>query len=137
MEMILRRAALALILAAAGAIVPAGAGEGGTVTVAGEVYYRQRIALPPAAELYVAVEDVSRMDVAAVVMAATRVSPAGQVPIAFELQIDASRADPRHTYAIRARIEEGGRLLWINTVHIPVRLDGSDVLRVRVDQVGG
>jgi len=41
----------------------------------------------------VAVEDVSRMDVAAVVMAATRISPAGQVPIAFELQIDASRVD--------------------------------------------
>jgi len=137
MEMILRRAALALILAAAGTIAPAGAGEGGTVTVTGEVYYRQRIALSPAVELYVAVEDVSRMDVAAVVMAATRISHAGQVPIAFELQIDASRVDPRHTYAIRARIEEGGRLLWVNTEHIPVRLDGSDALRVRVDQVGG
>jgi heat shock protein HslJ len=34
MEMILKRAAMVLILASAGAIVPAGAGEGGMVTVA-------------------------------------------------------------------------------------------------------
>ena len=124
-----------LILPMLGA-VPA-AVEGGVVTVSGEVYYRQRIALPPTAELYVAVEDVSRMDVPAVVMAESRITPAGQVPISFELKVDASRIDPRYTYAIRARIEDGGRLIWINTEHIPVRLDGSDELRVRVDQVGG
>jgi len=126
-----------LILPALGAVSPAGAGEGGMVTVSGEVYYRQRIALPPTAELYVAVEDVSRMDVAAVIMAESRIVPAGQVPIPFELRVDASRVDSRYTYAIRARIEDRGRLLWINTEHIPLRLDGSDELRVRVDQVGG
>ena len=132
-----RYIAALLILPLLGVVSPTGAGEGGTVTVTGEVYYRQRIALPPTAELYVAVEDVSRRDVAAVVMAESRIAPAGQVPIAFELRVDASRIDPRYTYAIRARIEDGGRLLWINTEHIPVRLDGRDELRVRVDPVGG
>jgi len=132
-----RYLAALLILLALGAASTAGAGEGGMVTVAGEVYYRQRIALPPTAELYVAVEDVSRMDIPAVTMAESRIAPAGQVPIAFELRVDASRIDPRYTYAIRARIEDGGRLLWINTEHIPLRLDGSDEIRVRVDPVGG
>ena len=132
-----RYVAALLILPLLGAVFPAGAGEGGTVTVTGEVHYRQRITLPPTAELYVAVEDVSRMDVAAEVMAESRIAPAGQVPIAFELNVDASRIDPRYTYAIRVRIEDGGRLLWINTEHIPVRLDGSDELRVRVDPVDG
>ena len=126
-----------LILPVLSTVPAAGAGEGGMVTVSGEVYYRQRIALPSTAELYVAVEDVSRMDVPAVVMAESRIAPAGQVPISFELKIDASRIDPRYTYAIRARIEDGGRLIWINTEHIPVHLDGSDALRVRVDPVGG
>jgi putative lipoprotein len=126
-----------LIFPALGAVLTAYAGEDGMVTVAGEVYYRQRIALPPTAELYVAVEDVSRMDIPAVIMAESRIAPAGQVPIAFELRVDASRIDPRYTYAIRARIEDGGRLLWINTEHIPLRLDGSDEIRVRVDPVGG
>lgn len=126
-----------LILPVLGAVPAPGAGEGRVVTVSGEVYYRQRIALPPTAELYVAVEDVSRMDVPAVVMAESRIAPAGQVPISFELKVDASRIDPRYTYAIRARIEDGGRLIWINTEHIPVRLDDSDELRVRVDPVGG
>ena len=102
MGTIFRRAASALILAAIG--VTASAGEGGMVTVAGEVYYRQRIALSPTAQLYVAVEDVSLMDVPAVVMAEKRISPAGQVPIAFELRVDAARIEPGHTYAIRARI---------------------------------
>ena len=125
------------IVSTMGGVMPAGAGEGGTVAVIGEVYYRQRIALPPTAELYVAVEDVSLIDVPAVVMAESRVAPAGQVPIAFELKVDASGIDPRHTYAIRARIEEAGRLLWINTEQIRLRLDGSDELRVRVDPVGG
>lgn len=132
-----RYLAALLILPALAVVPPAGAGEGGMVTVSGEVYYRQRIALPPTAELYLAVEDVSRMDVAAVIMAESRIVPAGQVPIPFELRVDAAQVDPRYTYAIRARIEDRGRLLWINTVHIPVRLDGSDELRVRVDQVGG
>ena len=132
-----RYIAALLILPGLGAGFPADAGEGGMITVTGEVYYRQRVALAPTAELYIAVEDVSRMDVPAVIMAESRIAPAGQVPIAFELRVDASRVDPRYTYAVRARIEDGGRLLWINTERIPVRLDGSDQLRVRVDPVGG
>ena len=76
-DIVSRYIAALLVLPLLGAVSPTGADEGGTVTVTGEVFYRQRIALPPTAELYVAVEDVSRMDVAAVVMAESRIAPAG------------------------------------------------------------
>ena len=108
MDRIFRNLALVFILAASGIGLTVAAGEGGMVTVAGEVYYRERVALPPTAELYVAVEDVSLMDVPATVMAATRIRPAGQVPIAFVLRVDAARIKPGHTYALRARIEDRG-----------------------------
>ena len=55
----------------------------------------------------------------------------------MSLPADAARIDPRHTYALRVRIEDGGRLMWINTERVRLRLDGSDRIRVRVDPVGG
>ena len=71
-------------------------------------------------------------------MRAARFSPSTRVARYDRCQqVDASRIDPRHTYAIGARIEAGSRLLWINTEQIRLRLDGGDELRVRVDQVGG
>jgi len=99
-------------------------------TVKGRIVYRQRIALSPHAVVTVRLEDVSKMDVAATVIAETTLNNPGQVPIAFALPYDPSRIEPGHRYALRVRIEEEGQLRFINTrsVPLPSATDTPDIL---------
>jgi putative lipoprotein len=84
--------------------------------VTGSVTYRERSALPPDAVVRVQLSDVSRQDAAAIPVAQTTVTPAGrQVPLPFELRYDAEAIDSTHTYAVRATIESGGRLIFTTT----------------------
>ncbi|CAG8866153.1 hypothetical protein PS627_01911 [Pseudomonas fluorescens] len=103
----------------------------------GEVFYLQRIALPPSATLSVSLQDVSLMDTAAVTLASQSGPVKGNVPLPFQLSYDPAQVKPGHRYAISARIELDGQLLFINTEHHGVKLDGSDPqpVRVKVDQV--
>ncbi len=103
----------------------------------GEVFYLQRIALPPAATLSVSLQDVSLMDAPAVTLA-SQVGPIkGNVPLPFRLSYDPAQVKPGHRYALSARIKLDGKLLFVNTEHHSVLLDGSDPqpVRVKVDPV--
>ncbi len=107
------------------------------MTVTGTVAYRLRIALPPDAEVHVRLEDVSRADEPAIVVAEKRIASEGQqVPIAFTLPYDASRIIASHTYVVRATISSGGRLLFTTTQAYPVLTNGAghDV-QILVEQV--
>ncbi len=103
----------------------------------GEVFYLQRMALPPSATLNVSLQDVSRADAPAVVLAQQSGPVQGQVPLPFTLRYPVDQLQPGHRYAISARIESEGRLLFINTEQHSVSLDGSDPqpLRIRVNPV--
>ncbi len=92
---------------------PAAPAAGG-LRVTGTISYLQRIALPEGSEVTVQLRDVSRMDASAVVLAEQRFTARSQVPLPFELRVDAARIDPRMRYAVAARIERGGKLLFIN-----------------------
>ena len=81
----------------------------------GEVFYLQRIALPPAATLSVSLQDVSLMDAPAVTLASQSGPVKGQVPLPFHLSYDPAQVKPGHRYAVSARIELDGKLLFINT----------------------
>ena len=80
-------------------------------TVAGEVVYRERIALPPDALLVVELADVSLVD-APIVIAKRRIAPAGNVPIKFEIGFDPKAIQQGRTYALQARITVGERLMF-------------------------
>jgi putative lipoprotein len=103
----------------------------------GEVFYLQRIALPPAATLSVSLQDVSLADAPAVVLAEQKGPVKGQVPLPFHLSYDPAQVKPGHSYAVSARIELEGKLLFTTTDRHTVRLDGQDAqpLRVRVNAV--
>ena len=106
----------------------------------GTVTYLQRIALPPNAVIDVQLQDVSLQDVPATVIAAERYVAAGrQVPFPFELTYDPAGIDPKHTYAVAARITVDGKLRWINTQRYPVLTGGAPVTGVEiiVESVGG
>lgn len=55
----------------------------------------------------------------------TIISEPGQVPISFEVSYHTSVIDPRHTYAVSARITVGNELWFINTTSYPVITHGN------------
>lgn len=103
----------------------------------GEVFYLQRIALPPTATLNVSLQDVSLADAPAVTLASQAGPVKGNVPLPFHLTYDPAQIKSGHRYAVSARIELNGQLLFINTTQQTVSLDGSDArpLRIKLDQV--
>jgi putative lipoprotein len=107
--------------------------------VSGSVTYRERIALPPDAVLQVALLDVSRMDVAATLIAEQTIVPEHGVPIPFELEYDPDVIDARLVYAVRATISSGDNLLFVTDTHYPVltRGHGNEVDLVLVRSGGG
>jgi len=66
-------------------------------TVEGSATYRERIALPPDATLFVELQDVSLVDAPAVTLAAQRYAFGG-VPAGFELTYDDTLIQDNHSY---------------------------------------
>jgi putative lipoprotein len=91
------------------------AGESARVT--GTVSYRERIALAPGSLAIVTLEDTSKADVKATILGEARITiERKQVPITFAIDVEAGLIDPRHRYAVRARIlDPQGALRWTST----------------------
>ncbi|CAH0185987.1 hypothetical protein BJN42_07250 [Pseudomonas koreensis] len=124
--------AAATLLSACHSTTPAG-----KASLDGEVFYLQRIALPPSATLSVSLQDVSLADAPAVVLDQQKGPIKGQVPLPFHLSYDPAQVKPGHRYSISARIEVNGELMFITTENHAVQLDGNDPqpLKIRVDAV--
>lgn len=97
-------------------------------TLNGSVSYRQRIALRPGLTVTVQLQDVSRADAPADVLAtATMVTRGGQPPVPFTLTYDSAAIDDRHSYSVRATIHQGEKLVWTSTTVNPVLTRGAPV----------
>ena len=86
---------------------------GGTITTAkieGVVVYRERIALPPTAEIEIVFEDVSRPDAPATVLSTLIMEAKNGPPYAFSIDYNPEQIDSRMTYALRATIRVGGKM---------------------------
>jgi putative lipoprotein len=104
---------------------PAESADVGDVVVRGTVAYRERIAMPPDAQIIVRVCDVSRADAAAVVLGEQVIDQPGNVPVAFAVAVPGDRIDPRGTLTVAARIVVGGALRWVSDTHLPVVTRGA------------
>ncbi|MEN2394663.1 YbaY family lipoprotein [Pseudomonas halotolerans] len=106
-----------------------------TKSLNGEVFYLQRIALPATAILTVSLQDVSLADAPAAILDQQSGPIKGQVPLPFKLSYDQSQVKPGHRYAVSARIEVDGQLMFITTEQHSVQLDGNDPqpLKIRVN----
>jgi uncharacterized lipoprotein YbaY/heat shock protein HslJ len=104
------------------------AGAPGGISVSGSATYRERMALPPDAVFEATLEDVSRADAPAAVVASTRVA-SPSVPIAFSIGVDPARIDANRRYGVRGRITSNGQLLFTSDTVYPV-FGASDVRRV-------
>ncbi|MHA6297316.1 META domain-containing protein [Devosia sp. CAU 1758] len=89
----------------------------GTITLNGNVTYRERITLPPDAWLRVTLIE---LDNAAPIIGASASIPArGQVPLAFSLNVrNTLEADT--AYGLVAEISSAGAVLFYNPVPVPV-----------------
>lgn len=101
------------------------------VSVTGQITYRERIALPPTAQIEIQLSDVSLMDAPSRTIAQQSFTADGrQVPFAFSLTVAQRPLDPRHSYAVSARITDAsGRLMFITDTRNSVAFDG----RSRID----
>ena len=98
----------------------------GFVVISGSAAYQQRIAMPPDAVLTVSVEDVSRADASAPVLAETRETfGARQVPIPFSVKVPSTLIDPQLSYAIYATITVGDQLKFTTTRRYAVLTQGA------------
>ena len=104
--------------------------------VHGTAAYRERIAMLPGAVFEATLLDVSRQDTAAEELGSVRVSDPGQVPIQFEISYDPAKIDDRHSYAVRARIVNGERVMFTTDRVYPVLTQGNgnivDMLLIKV-----
>src|SRR5687768_16192894 len=123
----MKRLLLCLLVAADCAHKPETTGsEDPFASVTGHVIYRERIALDPAAQVEVELADVSRADAPAVPIANQNIPAAGKsVPILFDLRYDQAAIDPKHTYAVSARITREGTVLWRSDTRYPVITHGA------------
>jgi uncharacterized lipoprotein YbaY/heat shock protein HslJ len=96
-----------------------------TATISGTISYRERIALSSMAEVEITLQDVSRQDVGATVLARQTITDPGQVPIRFEIEFRPHDIDPRMSYSLRATIHDGGRLAFTSDRHTPVLTRGA------------
>ncbi len=98
------------------------------IDISGNVTYPQRIALPPDAVLIVRIQDVSRADAPARILAEQRIELAGrQVPISFQTTVDRDLIGKRARITAAARIERGGKLLFISDKSYPAIRNGQAV----------
>ena len=101
--------------------------------ITGDVWYRERIATPPGAEVTVTLEDQSRADAPAIVITEYTHIVDGQPPYSFRLVYDPKEIDARMTYGLRARIEQDGELLFISTEYVdPFAGEPGEPVRIMV-----
>jgi putative lipoprotein len=94
--------------------------------------------MPAQAVFEAALEDVSKADAKAEVIGRTHIESPGNPPIAFEIAYDPARIDPRHRYAVRARIRAGDRLLFATDRAFPVLTAGAgNEVALTLRRVGG
>ncbi len=121
----MRRVLLALVtLLGLSACGTDSAPEQGRIT--GEAFYREKILLPPGAELLVTLEDVSRADAPSSLITEHRQSLDSPPPYAFELTYPTESIEPRARYALRAKIFVGDALRFITDTHVDPFAESSE-----------
>lgn len=111
---------LALVLMPAEVEAAISANAPTSATVSGTATYRERVALTHDAVFEAVLEEVSRADAPAEILASVHRNQPGQVPIAFELSYEPGRIRSSGTYVVRATVSEAGRLRFTGEQPAPM-----------------
>ncbi|MBO6556597.1 MAG: YbaY family lipoprotein [Pseudomonadales bacterium] len=104
-------------------------------TLSGEVFYLERLLLPPNAVLDVTLEDVSKQDVASVVLARSTEVIVGTSPFRFSLEYDPSQIRSKGSYSLRAKVTLDDRLLMTSSERLDPFKESQKTLAIRVSKV--
>ncbi len=91
-----------------------------------EVFYRERMMVPPNTALHVTLADVSKMDVPATLISEVKRENPGSPPYRVELTYDPAKIDERMRYAVRATLRADGKLLFSSTEIVDAFAGGND-----------
>ena len=94
-------------------------------TVSGSADLAAFYEIPSNAVFVAILEDVSLADVAAQELGRASLEPAGQPPFHFEIDYDKGLIDPRHRYAVRARLTSDERTVLVSEYPATVLTQGS------------
>lgn len=106
-----------------------------TRQIAGNVTWRERMALPPMAQIDVMLIDVSRADAPAPRLAAQKIFGPATSPVPFLLDYDPALILDRHSYALRATIRFEGHLAYTSTRQIPAFPATPGPVEIPVEQI--
>ena len=81
--------------------------------------------MPAGAVFEATLEDVSRADAPASVIASTRLASPGNPPLKFSIAYDPARIVATNRYVVRAQITHDGKLLFTSDTAAPVITRGS------------
>jgi uncharacterized lipoprotein YbaY len=97
-----------------------------TPAVAGTLTYKSRIALPDTAQVVVTLEDVTKPDVASILIGKVVMPAPPAPPIPFVVTYNLNDIDPSHTYAVKAVINNTAddSLLFTSTTSYHVITNG-------------
>ena len=112
-------AALLVLLA-----VVAAPSRAASQTVRGTAAYVADSGLPAGATFDAQLQDVSRADAAATLIARARIESPGPSPLSFTISYDPGKIDASRRYVVRAQIRAGARLLFTSDIATPVITGG-------------
>ncbi|MFT6958355.1 MAG: putative lipoprotein [Halieaceae bacterium] len=92
--------------------------EGAMAKIEGIVVYRERVMLRAGSELEIQLQDVSRPDAMASVLATVIMTPEGGPPFPFVIDFQPAQINEGKHYALRATIRRRGKLIFTNTDYI-------------------
>lgn len=95
----------------------AGKAEPAAKVIRGSIVYREKVALPPDAELVVQLLDVTKPDKPVVNAEATIRTDGGQVPIRFALPLDPAKLTGS-VHSMRASIRFGGKTQFVTGARV-------------------
>lgn len=109
-----------------------GAASANHLTLTGDVFYRERIALPPGSTLHVGL--VALPSGTPVVGAGASIPASGQVPLQFSLAIRSDVATDQGDFGLVAEIRFGNGMVFRNTAAVPVDINALAPVSILVTQ---
>ncbi|ADV65940.1 YbaY family lipoprotein [Deinococcus maricopensis] len=96
-----------------------------TQSVSGAVTAPSGAVFPAGATVTVEVRDVSLQDAPSTLIGQVRITDARAFPVKFRVPFDPARIQARNTYAVSARVERDGQLLFISDTRTDVLTGGA------------
>lgn len=117
------------------AATPVAEAPAAQVHYAGNVTFRERLALPAGAQVIVELQDVSRADAPAIVLASQTIEAGPSPPYPFALAAPQAAVDAAQILTLRAQIRVGEALWFTSDTHVEAPKQGASGVEIATVRV--